>query len=173
MGGPTVFFDTFSQKMFGEEWNILTALPEGGQIQRNDVDAVVEVFAELPLANEVFEVLVRRCDDTHIHLDGLYATDSGELSFLQDAQQLGLRHGAEVADLVEEERAGIGEFELPDSTGRGIRKRAFFMAEQLTFDERFRKGCAVQRNEGALTPAAIIVERLGDQFLARTALAAD
>jgi hypothetical protein len=40
-----------------------------------------------------------------------------------------LRHGAEVADLVEEERAGIGEFKLSDSTGRGIRKRAFLMAE--------------------------------------------
>ena len=30
LGGPTVFFDTFGQKMFGEERDILTALPEGG-----------------------------------------------------------------------------------------------------------------------------------------------
>ena len=47
------------------------------------------------------------------------------------------------------------------------------MAEQLTLDERFRKGCAVQGDEGALAPAAIIVKRLGDQFLPCAALAGD
>ena len=47
------------------------------------------------------------------------------------------------------------------------------MAEQLTLDERFRNGCAVQSDEGALPPAAIIVKRLGYQFLSRAALASD
>src|ERR1043166_10126268 len=47
------------------------------------------------------------------------------------------------------------------------------MAEQLTLDERFRKGCAVQRDEGTLASPAIIVERLGDEFLPSAALAGD
>ena len=144
--------------MFGEEGNVFAAFPERGQIQRNDVDAVVEVFSELPFSNEFLEILVRRRHDAHIHLDGLHPADSGEFAFLQDAQQLGLRHGAEVADFVEEQRAGIGEFELSDASGRGIRERAFLMAEELTLDERFRKRCAVQCDEGALAPAAVVVQ---------------
>src|SRR5262245_47254187 len=61
---------------------------------------------------------------------------------------------------------------MPDSTSRGIRERAFLMAEQLTLDERLRKGRAVKRDEGTLAPAAIVVvKRFSDKFFSRAALA--
>src|ERR1043165_9320501 len=113
-----VFFDSFGEKMFGEERNVFTALPKRGQIQCNNVDAVVQVFAELSFANELLQVLVRGRYNAHIHLDGLHPADPGELSFLYHAKQLGLRLGAETADLVEEERPTIRELELSDSRSR-------------------------------------------------------
>src|SRR5262245_3205286 len=62
---------------------------------------------------------------------------------------------------------------MSDSTRRGIRKRAFLMAEQLTLDERFRKGCAVECDKGTFAPAPVLVERVSDEFLPRAALAGD
>ncbi len=41
------------------------------------------------------------------------AADALELAFLQDAQQLGLDGRRHLADLVEEERAAVGELEAP------------------------------------------------------------
>src|SRR5512138_3044508 len=77
-----VFFDSFGEKMLGEEGNVFTTLSKGGQVQCNNVDAVVKVFAELSFANELLQVLVRRCDYADIHLDGLHPADSREFSFL-------------------------------------------------------------------------------------------
>ena len=45
-------------------------LAQGGQVQRDHAEPVVQVFAERPGGNGLFKVFVRRGDDPHIHLDG-------------------------------------------------------------------------------------------------------
>src|SRR5437868_12485063 len=82
LGGTVIFFYSFGQKMFGEEGNVFSALPERRQIERNDVDAVVEVFTKLSLANKFLEIFIRGGQDAHVDLDGLHPPDSGEFSFL-------------------------------------------------------------------------------------------
>ena len=78
---------------------------------REDVQPVVEVLAELAGRDRLFEILVGGGHEPHVGPDGFRAAQPLELALLQDAQQLHLRREVQLADLVEEQRAAFGELE--------------------------------------------------------------
>ena len=55
---------------------------------------------------------MRGGDDPDVDRDLLGAADAEEAALLEHAQQVDLHLGRDVADLVEEERAAVGELEL-------------------------------------------------------------
>ena len=74
--------------------------------------------------------------------------DAPERLFLQHAEQLDLRAPRQIADLVEEQRAAVGEFEPASALAVSTRKRALFVTEQFRLDERIGQGRHVDRHEG-------------------------
>ena len=78
------------------------------------------------------------------------AADPLDLALLNRAQQLGLQLVAEVADLVEEQRAAAGELELAELLPDGAGERALLVAEQRALDELLRDGGKVHRHERRL-----------------------
>ena len=94
--------------------DVLLALAQRRQLDRHDGEAVVEILAELPVADELAQVLVGRRQDAHVDLDEHVAADRLDLALLDHAQELVLHLGRDVADLVEEERAA----RAPRGTGR-------------------------------------------------------
>ena len=62
--------------------------------------------------------------------------DGQDLALLQDAQQLDLHGRRHVADLVEEERAAVGDLEQPLLVGQRAGEGALAMAEQLALEQR-------------------------------------
>jgi len=72
----------------------------------------------------------------------LVAAEALELALLQNAQQLDLHRRRHVADLVQENGAGVGLLELARLGAVCARERALFVAEQLA-SIRF-SGMAVQ-----------------------------
>ncbi len=92
------------------------------------------------------------------------------LALLQDAQELDLHRGAELADLVEEERAagGLGDAALAllDGAGEG----ALLVTEELGLDDGLGQRREVHADEGPVAPAAL-VDEARDQLLAGAALA--
>ena len=74
----------------------------GGTVDRNHVQPEEQVLAERAVGDRAREILVRRRDDAHVDADRLAAADALDLLRLDRAQQLRLRLGAQVADLVEE-----------------------------------------------------------------------
>src|SRR5262245_46538954 len=91
---PAFFLDPFGQKMLREQGDIFSSFTERRKVQGNDIDPVIQILAELSFADELFEILVGSRDDTHVHFNGLYPTDSCEFPLLKDPQQLGLSHSA-------------------------------------------------------------------------------
>ena len=91
---------------------------------------------------------------------------------LEDAEELGLRVERHVADLVEEERAAVGQLDeaglVPVRAGEG----AAPVAEELALQEVVRDGRAVDRLEGA-APARHAVELARRDLFARPGLAED
>ena len=64
-----------------------------------------------PAATSSRSVAVGGGDHAHVDAARRRAADAQHLALLQHAQQLGLEVGADLADLVEEQRAAVGALE--------------------------------------------------------------
>ncbi len=104
---------------------------------------------------------------------GVVPADALERPLLEHAQQLHLRRGGDLADLVEEERAAVRLLEPPDPPLVGAGERAALVAEQLALEQGLRERRAVQRHERRLRARALRVDRARELALARAALAGD
>ena len=91
-------------EMADQPRDVVTAFSQRRQHDREDVQAVVEVFAEAAVGDHSRQVAVRGRHQAHVHLDRLRAAQALELLLLQHAEQLGLQLRRDVADLVEEQR---------------------------------------------------------------------
>ena len=81
--------------------------------------------------------------------------------------------GAEVADLVEKQRAGVRELEPSDAAVRRAGERALLVPEHLALDEIARNRRAVHAHERAVASRARAVDRRRDELLARAGFAGD
>ena len=101
------------------------------------------------------------------------AADGLELLFLQDAEQLDLHVERQFADLVEEQRAAIGQLEAADAALERAGECALDVSEQLAFDQPGGDRAAVDFHERMLVTRAAAVDGARDQFLAGAGLAED
>jgi hypothetical protein len=105
-----------------------------------------------------------------VHLPRPRRTQRRQLAILQEAQDLDLRLGRHLADLVEEQRAALGLLDQPRLGLMGGRVRAGAVAEQLALDQLARDGGAVDRHELPLALARLVhrarVDLLADAGLA-------
>ena len=97
--------------------------------------------------------------------------DALELAVLEDAQELHLDVGGELADLVQEQRAPVGQLEAADLRPGRPGEGALLVAEQLALDEGRRQGRAVDLDEGPVPARAPVVDGVGQQLLAGARLA--
>jgi hypothetical protein len=135
---PSIFF--FSSARSGEEassrrHDVVLALAQRRHLDRNDVQAVVEVLAELARLHHRRQIAVGRRDQPHVDAQRARAAEPLELVLLEHAQDLGLRARAHVADFVEEQRAAVGLLEAADALLVGAGERALLVAEQLRLEQ--------------------------------------
>ena len=83
----------------------------GGMCTGMTLQAVVQIFLEPAVGDHLPQVAVGRRDDAHVDLLRALRAERLELALLEHAQQLGLERRAHRADLVEEDRAAVGERE--------------------------------------------------------------
>ena len=83
------------------------------------------------------QVGVGRGDDPGIDPARARRSQALELAGLDHPQQLGLLAERHVGDLVEEQRALVGELEAADPIGLGVGERAAHVAEQLALEDAF------------------------------------
>ena len=125
------------------------------------------------LLDFLLEDAVRGADDAHVDLLRRRRADGANLALLQDAQQLGLQGERHLADLVEEQRAAVGDLEEALLVVVGAGERALLVAEQLALEQVLRHRRAVLRHEQLVAPARPGSGRRGDQLLAGAGLALD
>ncbi len=171
MGGQAEIPAEIPDEVRGDEGDVRPALPKRRDVQGDDVEAVVEVLAELAFPDAVLEVFVCRRDEAEVALDGLCGPEAVDELLLENAQQLGLHLQRKLADLVEEDRPLVGKLELARlSLVAGPREGARLVAEKLRLQEILRDGGAVEPDEGQLVALARPVDGVGEEFLPRTAL---
>ena len=160
----------------------------GGSWIGDDVQPVEQVLAEPALLHHLPQVDVGRGDDPHVDLDRLHAAQAHELALLHDAQQLGLRLERDVADLVEEDAALVGQLEEPLLRVDGAGERALDVAEEVRLEQVRRQVARVDGDERPgrraascvwmaratsslpvpLSPSIRIVDRLGAAWMIRS-----
>ncbi len=141
--------------------------------QRMHVEPEEEILAEPAFGHLLLQVTVRRRDHARVDRDRLGPADASDVSLLEHAQQLRLGGEGQVPDLIEKQRPAARRLERSLAGGRGARKRAAFVAEQLTLDELLGKGRAVHGDEWSLGRRPEAVQLARDELLAGAALAED
>src|SRR5262249_53223175 len=145
-----------ADKVIEQERQVVEAFPQRRQLDRIDTETVKQGVAKDALGNERFQGAIGGRNHANVGLDDPIAPPPLEALFLQETQDLGLRQGRHVADLVEEERAAVALLELADALAVGPREGASLVAEQLAFQQVFRDGGAIEGQEGGLGPAAML-----------------
>jgi hypothetical protein len=118
------------------------------QVYGNDIQAAVEVLAEVSVANLFKEVAVRGREYSHVDMDGLFSPDALEVLGLKHPQKPDLGGWGDFADFIQENGAPIGLLEAPGFLADGSGESAFFMSEKLAFEQRCREGRALITMKG-------------------------
>jgi len=171
--GDFYFAADLSQEEVGEFGDVLGALAEGRDEEGNDVEAVVEVFAESAGGDTVGEGAVGGGDDLGAGADGAVSSDAGEFFFLDDPEEFDLGIGGEFGDLIEEEDAFAGKFEFAFAAFLGTGEGAFFVAEEFGFEEFGGDSGTVDGDEGAFAAVGGQVQLSGDEFFPDAGFAGD
>jgi hypothetical protein len=111
-GGEAVFAAGVRAEVLDELGDVVAARLEGGDFDGNDVEAVVEVFAELFCGDARLEVGVRGREDADVRADRGRGAERVVGARLEELEELCLCVRGELADLVEEERAALGGRDL-------------------------------------------------------------
>ena len=118
-------------------------------MDRKDVQPEEQILAEVAVGHRVLEPAVGGRHDAHVDpLRGLGA-EALEVTGLERAKELGLRVCAEVADLVQEQRAQMSQLESAQAALGRAGEGAALVAEHLGLDQVAGDGGAVDRDERA------------------------
>ena len=163
----------FLQEKFRQRLNVLRPLAQRGEVDLNDVDAVIQVFSETPFFDEGRQVLVRGANDPNIDVVRFGAAHRKDGLIVHGAQQLGLHGHIHVADFIQKQRTLISRHELARIIAHRAGEAPFHMAEQLAFDECVGNGGAVHRHERMRGAFAVQVNGASHQLLTGAAFSGD
>src|SRR5207245_16188 len=153
-------------EVIDQQGDVGGALAQRRQEDGQDVEAVVEIFAEPPILHHLRQVLVGGGENPDIDRNRAGPADAPDLLLLEGAQELRLHRHSEIARLVEEEGARGGLLEQPDLPGDGAGEGPLLVAEQLALQERLGNRRAVDREQGPGGAGGAVVNRPRDQLLA-------
>ena len=103
------------------------------KIDRDNQQAVVQIFAEAAGFDHASEFPVGGRHDSHVHLGWACGADLFDLPLLNQAQDSDLQLQGHLADFVEQDRAAIGYFDLTFLMSQRAGERTLHVSEQLRF----------------------------------------
>ncbi len=168
---PTHLPGVLVNEMVDQQGNVLLALAQRRKGEAHDIESIQQIFAKLAGGHHFFEVAVAGGDDADLNRPRLRVADGHDHALFQHAQQGALHRQGQCRDFIEKQGAAAGRLEVADFVADGAGERPAAVAEKLRFDQALRDGSAVDRHEWLAARDAVVVNRPGEQFLARTRLA--
>src|SRR5262249_16296155 len=149
-----------------QRWKILLPMAERRKIDMENVQTIIEIFAEELFLQSLRHRFVRRRQHADIDRDFDLAAEPPHTRIFQNTQQLRLHRDRHVRDFVQEQGSLMGVLETAGAAAQGSCKSSALMAEELAFDEMFGKRRAVHRDERSLRSCAKTMNRRSGSFLA-------
>ena len=113
--------------------DVLLPLPQGGDVDADDVQPVEEIGPEQTALHRLLQIAVGGNDQPEVQLDLLGAGEALNGLLLNQLQELGLDMGGQLADLIQEDRSTVRQFKQSDfSLFFRPGKCPAFIAKQLT-----------------------------------------
>jgi hypothetical protein len=159
--------------MFHQDWNVLASLAQWWQRDRQDIEPVVQIFAELALGDQLLQVTLATRDDPDVDRHHSRPTEALDGTILQHAEQLHLHRQRHVVNVIEEKRAAFRQFETARSIFDRPSEGAPLVTKQFRFDQGLREQSAAHRNEGSVFAAAGLMDEGGGHLFPRAAFARD
>ncbi len=161
------------EEMLYQQRDIFDPLAQRRQVNRDDAQAIEQVFAKGPGLDGFPQIAVAAGNDADVQLDAFLAAHLHEFPLLDHPQQLRLDVETQVGDFIEKEGPMIGQFKQTVLGLKGTGERAFDVAEQLAFQQALHQGRTIHRDKGLIGSQAVAVNGTRHQFLAGTAFAGD
>src|SRR6266481_10131744 len=149
-----------------QQWDVFLALAQRWHFNREDAQAVIEIFPKPPVENHVSQIVIGGSNHAHVGAAGPVVADWLEFAFLENAQQFGLRLGREIADLVEEQSAAVGELKASHSILQRSAEGSLDVSKELALKQFARNGGAVHLDQRTRASRTSLVDRTRDQLLA-------
>src|SRR6204780_3673146 len=127
----------------------------------------------MAVGDSLLGIFVGGGNDAHVDRGFDFAAEAADFVVFEDAQKFRLSGCGHFADFVEEQGAAVGEFETADAAFRGAGERAFFVAEDFAFHQRFGDRGTVDGDKGIIHARREHVNRTRDHFLAGAGFAGD
>ena len=163
----------FDEAVFSQEKDVVSPLAQGRNIDRDHLQAVVQVVTEVAGLDLAQKDLVGRRNKAHIHVDGAHCAHPPETAGVEQGQHLGLHHRIEFAHFVQKDRAAIGRFNQSFLLADRAREGAPLVSEEFGLQQLGRDGCAVDVHEFGLGAVGLLVDHAGHQPLAGPGFAID
>ena len=163
---PPVLPRVLGEEVVREQHDVRFAVAQRRDEDGEDVQAVVQVLAELALGHARLEVAVGGHHQPDVDADRFGAAKPLELPLLKDAQELHLAGEGDLADLVEEDGAGIRQLEAALLALLGAGEGPALVPEQLGLDQGVGQRRAAHLDEGLGRARRVVMDGVGDQFLA-------
>ncbi len=172
--GHAVFHREEPQEVIEQRRHVVLALAQRRDRDVDDVEAVVEVFAEFAGGDPLGQAAVGRRHHAHVRVDAVaFVADALDFAGFEEAEQQRLHAQRHLADFVHEDGAAVGRFEQAALVAVGVGEAAARVPEELRFEERVGHRRAVDREHRRVPAPAALVDEVGHHFLAHTARARD
>src|SRR4029450_12424857 len=118
----------------------------------------------------MFQDTIGGCDDSDVYAPRLFFAYALELPFLEYPQELGLERRRNFSDFLSDQGPPIGQLKASHSIPDGAGERTLDVPEEFAFEEtRVHRG-AIDTDEGPVSPRTAVMNRRGDELLARAGL---
>ncbi len=131
---------------------VRAAFPQGRHRDHEGVEPIEEVLAEFTPLGHAVQVAVSGGDDSDLRRKIRGAAQTTVAFGLQDAQELGLYHGRQLADLIQKQGATLGLLDQPRFFLGGPGEGPTLMAKEFRLEQGLRQGGTVHRHQGPLGP---------------------
>src|SRR5580698_5520721 len=95
------------QELVGHHRNVVLMLTQRRKLDRDDTQAIIQIFSKFPGANFSRQIPVRRADHANVDRNRLCAAKPLDHAIFQRTQNFRLRHRIHVADFIEKERSAM------------------------------------------------------------------
>src|ERR1700676_5492178 len=148
-------------------------MPKGGNLDRKNMNTVVEIVAKPALIYHLLKVAVCRRHHAKVHVYGSTAAKSLEFMLLESSQKFRLKLYWKVCNFVEKQSSFVRLFETPEILSNGSGKRASLMTEKLALQQSRGNGSAVGGDKIVIASRTQLMNSPGDQFFSGAGFAED